>query len=256
MRRFHGTLPRTVLLLCGAAAAIGTPLAARGADARAHEVVLFRPATATFYIRRGAADAPATEIAFGAPGDLAFFADFSGDGKRAPALYRKGQWLISTHADGKADITIAFGGQGGDTPLVGDVDGDGRADLVAFRAGEWLVRGTRNPAVTQVLHFGAAGDVPLLADFNGDGKVDLALYRNGHWFVDFDRDGKADLEFAFGGAPGDRPFASDWNGSGRAAAIVFRDGNWLVSEQRDGRVSSEFGFGVKGDIPLAARALK
>ena len=238
-----------------ALAALQLCAGARAAEPK-REMALYRPGNATFYIRHGAADARTGEVPFGAAGDIAFFADFSGDGKREPGVYRKGQWLISTHADGKPDLTLAFGGQAGDVPVVGDLDGDGRADVAVFRAGDWYVRATRNPAVSLILHFGAAGDVPLLADFNGDGKLDLVVYRNGQWFVDLDRDGKADLEFGFGGAAGDRPLAADLDGSGRAAAIIFRDGTWLVSAQHDGKVGAQFAFGAKGDIPLAARIEK
>ena len=219
--------------------------------ARPHQWVLYRPATSTFYIKQDGEDKPVAALQFGAPGDIPLWADFAGDGKREPALYRKGQWLISMHADAKVDLTLNFGGQPGDIPLAADVDGDGRADLVVFRAGEWDVRGTRNPAVTQIFHFGAAGDVPLLADFDGDGKIDFAVFRGGQWYVDTHRTGKADLSFAFGGVANERPLAAAWHGNGRAALVLFRDGAWYVSAQRDGKVSTEATFGTKGDIPVA-----
>lgn len=230
----------TVLLVAGApdADAAGT-----------HQLVLYRPATSTFYSRPEAPDAPVAEVAFGAPGDVPFFADFKGNGQSVPALYRKGQWMISTHADGKPDVTVTFGGQPGEVPLVGDVDGDGKADLVVFRSGAWYVHGTRNPAVTQAFHFGTAGDVPLLGDFDGDGKVDLAVFRGGQWFVDTKRDGKAALTFGFGDAAVDRPFVAQWGG--HAVPALFRNGAWLVSAHHDGKVSAQFAFGTRGDIPIS-----
>jgi hypothetical protein len=241
--------PRICFLLPAALALLANASGVHAASAP-REWVLYRPSTSTFYVRREPGNAPAREVAFGAPGDVPFWADFSGDGKRVPALYRKGQWLISTHADGKADLVLSFGGQPGDVPLVGDVDGDHRADVVAFRGGEWYVRGTRNPAVTQIYRFGVSGDVPLLADFDGDGNVDLAVFRSGHWYVDSNRDGNADLEFAFGGVAGERVLAGSGS-DGRAVPILFRDGLWLVSAQRDGKVSEQNAFGAKGDIPVA-----
>jgi hypothetical protein len=217
-------------------------------------MVLYRPSNSTFYVRHG--DATAVELPFGAVGDIPLWADFDGKGQREPALYRKGQWLISTHADGKADMTVAFGGQPGEVPLAADVDGDGKADLVVFRAGEWLVRGTRNPALTQIFHFGAAGDVPLLGDIDGDGKVDLIVFRNGLWLVDTRRDGKADLTFAFGGVAGERALAVDWDGGDHVVPVLFRNGIWLVSAKRDGNVSSQLSFGARGDIPVAVWSQK
>jgi len=227
-------------------ASIGVPASAAGT----HQLVLYRPATSTFYIRQEEANAPVTQVPFGAPGDVPFFADFTGDGKREPALYRKGEWMISTHADGKVDITTTFGGQPGEIPLVADVDGDGKADFALFRSGAWYVRGSSKPAITLSFHFGIAGDKPLLADFDGDGKVDFAVYRAGHWYVDTNRDGKAKLDFVFGGEPADRALAVDWDG--HAAPALFRAGVWLVSGQHDGKVSAQYGFGATGDIPLAA----
>lgn len=236
-------------------AALGLVVSASCADTpKPHEWVLYRPATSTFYVKHDSGGTP-TVLQFGAPGDVPLWADFTGTGKRTPALYRAGQWMISTHADGKADLILTFGGQPGDIPLAADFDSDGRADLVVFRAGEWSVRGTRNPAVMQILHFGTAGDVPLLADFDGDGKIDMAVFRSGQWYVDTHRSGKADLTLAFGGVPNERALVADWGG-GQAALVLFRDGEWFVSTQRDGKVSAQTVFGTKGDIPVAVWASK
>lgn len=215
----------------------------------ARELVVYRPSDSTFYVGKG--DATVTQLPFGTAGDVPLWADFNGDGKPDPGLYRKGLWLISTHANGKPDLTINFGGLPGDIPIAADMDGDGRADLVVFRKGEWQIRNSRNPALIQILHFGADGDVPLLADMDGDGKIDLVLFRSGQWLVDTHRDGKVALTFAFGGVAGERALAADWSETGRAAPVLFRAGQWLVGEGRDGKVSARATFGVAGDIPLA-----
>jgi hypothetical protein len=236
-------------------AALGLAVCACGADTpKPHEWVLYRPATSTFYVKHDSGGEP-TALQFGAAGDVPLWADFTGTGRRVPGLYRAGQWLISTHADAKVDLTLNFGGQAGDIPLAADLDGDGRADLVIFRAGEWLVRGTRNPAVSQIFRFGTAGDVPMLADFDGDGKTDLAVFRSGQWYVDTHRNGKADLTFSFGGVPNERALLADWGG-GQIALVLFRDGEWFVSAQRDSKVSAQTVFGTKGDIPVAIWASK
>jgi len=226
-----------------------------GQQSETRQLVLYRPSTSTFYIRAGENQAP-KELAMGIAGDIPLWADINGDGKPEPGVYRKGQWLISTHGDGNADLKVSFGGNDGDVPLIADVDGDGRQDLVIFRAGEWSVRGTRNVAVVQLFHFGTAGDIPLLADFDGDGKIDFAVFRAGQWLVDTHRNGKADLTLGFGAA-NDKPLAVEWDGKkGAAALVVFRDGHWLVSSQRDGKVAADIGFGAKGDIPIAVLPAK
>lgn len=213
-----------------------------------YQVVVYRPSTSTFYVRHGASKEPAAEFPFGAAGDVPLWADFDGSGKPQPALYRKGEWLISTHADGKADVTLAFGGLAGEVPLAADLDGDGKADLIVFRAGEWSVRPSGNPGVTQVFHFGRGGDVPLVADMNGDGKNDLVVFRNGVWLVSTNRDGKVDMTFPFGGG-NDRPVAGSFS-AGPSLPMLFRGGTWLVSTKRDGKVWVQFPFGAKDDIPL------
>jgi hypothetical protein len=227
-----------------------------GAISTTRELVLYRPGNSTFYVQREGADAPYRSLTFGARGDIPLWADFNGDGKVSPGLYRSGRWLISSHADGIADTEVDFGGEPGDIPLVGDLDGDGKADLIIYRSGTWIVRGTRNPAHPFELHFGANGDLPLLADFNGDGKLDLAVYRVGNWFVDTHRDGKGDITFAFGGERDDRPLAFDWNGDGKAVPILFRDGEWLVSGLRDGKASAKLSFGAAGDLPVVITVSK
>ena len=137
-------------------AVLGVAVSGCGPDTpKPHEWAVYRPATSTFYVKHDSGAEP-TVLQFGAPGDVPLWADFTGTGKPVPALYRAGQWMISTHADAKVDLTLNFGGKPDDIPLAADIDGDGRADLVIFRAGEWLVRGTRNPAGTQILHFGTA----------------------------------------------------------------------------------------------------
>src|SRR5258706_15844593 len=112
-----------IMIRVALTAALGLAVPACGADTpKPHEWALYRPATSTFYIKHDSGEAP-TVLQFGAPGDVPMWADFSGTGKRVPALYRAGQWMISTHADGKADLIQTFGGQPGDIPLAADVDG-------------------------------------------------------------------------------------------------------------------------------------
>jgi hypothetical protein len=235
-------------------------LAAAGAGPRdevpAHEWVLYRPANSTFYFKLETGKGSTRELSYGAPGDVPLYADFTGSGKRSPALYRKGVWLVSTRFDSKPDIVINFGGHVDDVPLAADVDGDGRADAVIFRDGEWHVRGTRNTAVTLIFHFGARGDMPLLADFDGDGKIDFAVFRAGHWYVDTNRDGKADLEFTFGGVAGEQAIAGEWTRAGQGVPMLFRAGEWLVSAEHNGAVTAQSLFGAKGDLPLAVSVAK
>ena len=213
------------------------------------EVVMYRPSNSTFFFRHGSDPSAVSELAFGAPGDVPLWADFSGSGKREPGVYRHGVWMISTHADGNADITQSFGGAPGDIPLAGDIDGDGKADLVIFRAGEWIVRSSRDPSNVLDFQFGQAGDIPLLADFNGDGKLDLIVFRRGQWFANFERNGKVDATTSFGGAEDQFPVPAFRGLRGRATPALFRDGHWLV-DAGTGSAPIQIDFGGSGDIPV------
>ena len=134
-------------------------MAQHGAAAEpARQVVIYRPSNTTFYVKNGIGNESAQERPYGATGDIPLWADFSGKGTPVPAVYRKGNWLISA-AGNAPPISITFGGQPGDIPLAADLDGDAVADLVIFRRGEWIVRGSRNPALTRIYNFGAAGGI-------------------------------------------------------------------------------------------------
>lgn len=218
------------------------------AQTKTHELVLYRPGNSTFYIMHEGSKQPANSVQFGTVGDIPLWADFTGSGKSSPGLYRKGEWLISTHTDGKPDIVIYFGGEPNDIPLAADLDGDGKADEIIFRDGLWFVRESHNPdANPKIYAFGATGDIPVLGDFNGDSKVDLAVFRNGEWLVDTLRNGKVNLTFNFGSPSDKHPIAVDWHGTGKVSPTLFRDGNWLI----DHGPAAPIGFGGTGDIPLS-----
>ncbi|MBS0437790.1 MAG: VCBS repeat-containing protein [Proteobacteria bacterium] len=212
-------------------------------------MVLYRPANSTFYVRHGDDGQAASELGFGAPGDIPLWADFNGDGKNVPGLYRNGRWLISSHADSTADVEIDFGGAPGDVPLAADIDGDGRADLVIFRNGQWIVRGTRDPSRLLNFQFGQAGDIPVLADFDGSGKIDLAVFRHGQWFIDTERNGTAKMTLNFGGSADRFPIASHNTGTHGSSPALFRDGMWIVGTAANAPMI-EVAFGASGDIPV------
>ena len=245
------TAQRTLLII--ALGALALAACSNPASEAKHRAVIYRPANSTFYMDDPASGQAAKEMPFGTAGDIPLWADFDGNGKPEPGLYRKGgEWLISTHADGKAYLTFNFGGVPGEFPLAADLDGDGKADLVVFRGGEWHVRLTTDPETTRIFRFGRGGDIPLLADIDGDGNIDLIVFRKGQWIVDTHRDGSADITFSFGGPAGERPLAARIGDDRAASPLLFRDGAWLIGT-RDGKVSGQFSFGAKGDVPLAVQ---
>ncbi|MEU7869645.1 hypothetical protein [Dactylosporangium sp. NPDC049140] len=90
-------------------------------------------------------------------------ADYNGDGKAEPAIWRPATGLCSTRpcgrrrpssspVAGQAPVRL---GDPGDTPVPGQYDGDGKADLAVYQEGWFDVRGVGKYVV------GAPGDVPM-----------------------------------------------------------------------------------------------
>ena len=62
------------------------------------------------------------------------FADFDGDGRSDPAVYRGGVWHMQESANGYVNIQF---GLPADKIMPADFDGDGKTDIAVFRDGVW-----------------------------------------------------------------------------------------------------------------------
>ena len=126
----------------------------------------------------------------GTLGDTPVVADYDGDGKADPAVYRFGgltpnnTYIILRSSDGAIQYVI-FGNFQTDYILPGDYDGDGKADFMAARTGAmatspvvwWLLRSSDGGV--SIIPFGISTDLPVQGDYDGDGRTDKAMYRRG-----------------------------------------------------------------------------
>ena len=174
---------------------------------------------------------------YGAPGDVALFGDWDGDGVDTPGMWRQGPgggfaYLTNTlPPDGGVAVaeTDFFFGAPGDRVFVGDWDGDGKDSLGINRNGHIFLTNTNGsgglPVPTHYDYwYGVPGDRPFAGDFDGDGYDTVGLYRESTGFVYFRNSlttGFADSQF-FYGEPSDRILAGDWNGNGTDTIAVYR----------------------------------
>jgi hypothetical protein len=171
-------------------------------------------------------------LALGEPGDVPVAADWEGDGRLEPGVYRPSvnRWFIDRKLSGKPDLVFSLPGmRPDDVPVAGAWEGRG-AGPGYYRPAVYTWRFFRlsGAAVEELplVHFGIPGSIPLVGDWRGDGRVRPGFLnpKNGVAILaeGFD-DSAARVGFTL--SPG-APVVVNWTGKGVATVNTFRDGKW------------------------------
>lgn len=178
-------------------------------------------------------------------------ADFDGDLKTDPSVYRSGAWYM-LNSFTNTFTGVAFG-NATDRPTPGDFDGDGKTDLAVWRDadGVWYIINS-GTSTFRAVQFGSPGDLPVQGDYDNDRKADIAVFRpsnNGWYYLSSATGGFNQTAF---GITGDRPVPGDYNGDGRSDFAIFRPSAGLWSISFNGGGTQTTAWGANGDIPVAA----
>ncbi|MEP7286189.1 MAG: SBBP repeat-containing protein [Chloroflexota bacterium] len=224
---------------------------------------VFRPSTATFYLRNSNTTGAANiTTAFGTSTDLPVVGDWNGDGIDTVGVYRTGQFLLRDSNTSGASIVYNFAlGVNGDVPMAGDWDGDGKDGVGVFRPSNGLIY-LKNGLTTGFANFqmvlGVPGDVPVAGDWNHDGKDSPGVYRpSSTTFFLTDQVCNCNATGSYQatlGVAGDSPIAGDWNNDGSAGIAVFRPSNGLIylkNTPTTGYADIQIVFGIPNDKPVA-----
>ncbi|MCD9186999.1 MAG: VCBS repeat-containing protein [Pyrinomonadaceae bacterium] len=209
-----------------------------------------------------------TAYNFGLNTDELAPADYDGDGRTDPAVYRNGTWYILKSSDA-AMLTVAFGAAG-DKPVAADYDGDGKADPAVWRDGTspnsanfYILRSSSNQFQSQ--QFGTTGDVPVPADYDGDGKADFALRRGASWVFIYSTNANNTQTTIAWQSASDKAVPNDYDGDGKVDIAVWRGtesspgagdvGKWFIRQSSKISTAQETrqeSWGTTNDIPVPA----
>lgn len=186
-------------------------------------------------------------------------ADFDGDGKADPAVFRSadGGWRVLLSGSAYATATASGLGSGFQS-VAADYDGDGLNDPAAYLNGTWIAwLSGSDYAPVGANGFGASDQTPIVADYDGDGNADPAVYAplTGTWQVLLSGSSYAMATAAGFGGAGQAAIPADFDGDGKADPAVFAPptGTWQVLlSSFDYAMAWASGLGASGSTAVPA----
>jgi hypothetical protein len=179
------------------------------------------------------------------------FADFDGDGKADPSVFRPsdGTWFVNRTTAGF--IGARFG-IATDRPVPADYDGDDKTDFAVWReapaneAAFYILRST--DGTVRIEQFGQTGDKVIpVGDWDGDGKADVSVYRDSaigsqsYFYYRGSLNNPANVvTYVAWGITGDKPMRGDFDGDGKLDPAVFRSGVWYILQSSNNQLRVDY----------------
>jgi len=192
------------------------------------------------------------------------FADFDGDGKADPSVFRpsSGIWYLNRSTAGFTGMQL---GMAGDHLVPADFDGDEKADIAVWREGPpdtaafYILQSSTG--TIRIDLFGQTGDDPrLVGDWDGDGKADPAVYRDSavgsqsyFYYRGSNANPGGNITFLPWGSTADIPMRGDFDGDGKFDPAILRPSNrtWYIRRSATSTVSYDH-WGLPTDTFVTA----